>query len=261
MRYALIGEKLTHSLSKPLHMHFFDIIGEKSSYDLIEIKKDEFDSEFKRVLNEDYSGINVTIPYKFAVMDYLSRIDGSAKKIGAVNTICADKSGYNTDFYGLLATYERFKVEIKNKDVVIMGTGGASRAVEASCEHLFAKSITYVSRNKDKKEKYKVITYDDKISGDVLINATPVGMYPNVGKSPTDDILDFKDVVDLIYNPSQTLLLKNAKEKGKNTVNGLYMLVAQGVCSQGLWHNTVYDKSITDKIYEKMCEEYENLHN
>lgn len=261
MRYALIGEKLEHSLSKKLHTYFFDIIGENSTYDLIEIKKEEFDDEFKRVLNDGYNGINVTIPYKIVVAKHLKHIDDAALKIGAINTITSEKTGYNTDFYGLLATYERFGVNIKNKDVVILGTGGASKAVEATCEYLSAKSITYVSRNTSKSEKYKVVGYDSKLSGDVLINATPVGMYPNLNASPTDDISPFSDVVDLIYNPSKTMLLKNAGIQSKNTVNGLYMLVAQGVHSQGLWHNKVYDKSITDKIYGRLREEYENLHN
>lgn len=260
MRYALIGEKLGHSLSKVLHGYFFDIIGENSTYDMIEINSDNFDSEFKRVLNENYDGINVTIPYKFKVMDYLSGIDESAKKIGAVNTICKNLKGFNTDFYGLLQTYKRFGIKIKDRNVVILGTGGASKAVEASCEHLCAKSITYVSRDKSKKLKHKVVDYSESICGDVLINATPVGMYPKTDACPIDDISSFDDVMDLIYNPKKTLLLKNAK--GKNTVNGLYMLVAQGICSQGLWHNTVYDKKIIDEIYEKMMgEEYENLHN
>ena len=216
MKYALIGEKLSHSLSKVLHNEFFKLINENSTYDLIEIDKDNFDDEFKKVLNFGYDGINVTIPYKFKVMDYLDEIDISAKKIGAVNTISFEngiKKGYNTDFYGLLATYKKFGVEIENKDVVILGTGGASKAVEKSVEYLNAKSITYVSRDVSKKLNYKVVDYTEKISGDVLINATPVGMYPKTDAMPEIDISPFLDVVDLIYNPYETLLLKNAKDK------------------------------------------------
>ena len=258
MKYALIGEKLSHSLSKVLHNEFFSVINEKSTYDLIEIEKDNFDCVFKDVLKKGYTGINVTIPYKFKVMDYLDKIDDAAKKIGAVNTICFEdgvKKGYNTDFYGLIATYERFNVKIKDKDVVILGTGGASKAVEKSVEHLGAKSITYVSRDKSKKLNYKVIDYLDKITGDVLINSTPVGMYPKMDLAPVCDTSSFSDVVDLIYNPYETLLLKNAKKSGANTVNGLYMLVAQGICSQQLWHKKEFDKSIIDKIYEKIKDE------
>lgn len=252
MKYALIGEKLSHSLSKVLHNEFFRIIGEQSIYDMIEISKDNFDAEFKKVLSKGYTGINVTIPYKFAVMDYLDEIDDAAKKIGAVNTICTGDclKGYNTDFYGLIATYERFGVKIKNKDIVILGTGGASKAVEKSCEHLGAKSITYVSRDKAKKLNHKVIDYSEKICGDVLINSTPVGMYPKMDLSPLPDTSCFSDVVDLIYNPNETLLLKNAKKHGANTVNGLYMLVAQGICSQMLWHGKEFDKKIIDDIYD-----------
>lgn len=258
MKYALIGEKLSHSLSKVLHNEFFKIINENSTYDLIEINKDNFDFEFKKVLSMGYDGINVTIPYKFDVMDYLDKIDISAKEIGAVNTISFEngiKKGYNTDFYGLLSTYKKFGVEIKNKDVVILGTGGASKAVEKSVEHLGAKSITYVSRGASKKLNYKVIDYTEKISGDVLINATPVGMYPKVSDMPKIDILPFNDVLDLIYNPYETLLLKNAKKLKKNSVNGLYMLVAQGICSQKIWHNKEYDNKIIDEIYEKIKNE------
>ena len=258
MKYALIGEKLSHSLSKVLHNEFFKITLEDSVYDLIEIDKSNFESKFKEVLNMGYNGINVTIPYKFDVMDYLDEIDLSAKKIGAVNTISFEngiKKGYNTDFYGLLYTFKKFGVEIKNKDIVILGTGGASKAVEKSVEYLGAKSITYVSRNTSKKLGYKVVDYSEKISGDVLINATPVGMYPNIDAMPKIDISPFLSVVDLIYNPYETLLLKQAKNMGKNSVNGLYMLVSQGIYSQKLWHNKQYDDKIINEIYEKIKNE------
>ena len=258
MKYALVGEKLSHSLSKVLHNEFFKMTLQDAVYDLIEIEKDNFDNEFKKVLTLGYDGINVTIPYKFKVMDYLDEIDEFARQIGAVNTISFEngiKKGYNTDFYGLLYTYNKFGVEIKNKDIVILGTGGASKAVEKSAEYLNAKSITYVSRFASKKLNYKVVDYSYKISGDVLINATPVGMYTKVSDMPKIDILPFNDVLDLIYNPYETLLLKTAKNMGKNSVNGLYMLVAQGICSQKIWHNKEYDDTIIDGIYEKIKNE------
>lgn len=225
-----------------------------ATYDLIEINKGNFDAEFKKVLESGYIGINVTIPYKKDVIPYLDKISPEAEKIGAINTIKIENgylTGYNTDFFGLIQTYERFNIDVKNKTIAILGTGGASKAVFASLSHLGAKEIFYVSRDKKLHDGFFTKTYDENISGDILINATPVGMYPHTNASPLDK-LNFDTVLDLIYNPSETLLLKNARLLNKKYVNGMYMLISQGLCSQSIWNNTEIEKDIIEKIYNEV---------
>lgn len=262
MKYALIGEKLTHSLSKVLHEKYFEIKNENSSYDLVEIKKDSFDMEFKRLLKKGYDGINVTIPYKRDVLPYLDYISPEAKKIGAVNTIKIKDGqlfGYNTDFFGIIKTFERYKIDIKNKNVVILGTGGASAAVVAAVLHLGAKSAVFVSRKRKIHCGMLTKTYDEFIFGDVLINATPVGMYPDTFACPIDKI-NFSCVFDLIYNPEKTLLLKRAESEGKKAVNGLYMLVSQGIYAQSIWKEIPFENDINEKVFDEV-KKYENYGN
>ena len=262
MKYALIGEKLGHSMSKILHEKYFEIKDENSTYDLVEIKKDNFDLEFKKLIAKGYDGINVTIPYKKDVLPYLDSISPEAEKIGAVNTIKIKNGrlyGYNTDFFGIIRTFERYGIEIKNKDAVILGTGGASAAVKEACLDLGAKSVVFVSRKRKIHCGMLTKTYDEFISGDVLINATPVGMYPDIDACPIDKI-NFSAVFDLIYNPEKTLLLKRAASQGKKAVNGLYMLISQGIYAQSIWQNIPFEYDINEKVFDEV-KKYENYGN
>ncbi len=253
-KYGLIGEKLGHSYSKIIHEKFFELIGEEATYELLPIPKDSFDEQMKAIINGGYTGINVTIPYKLDVMKYVDVVSDEAKKIGAVNTISFNDgiiSAYNTDYYGIMHTFKKFNVDINGKDVVILGTGGASRAVVTAVCDMGAKSIKMVSRGKSEFSGLEVMGYNDDISGDVLINCTPVGVYPNVDATPLDEI-KFSAVVDLIYNPTETKLMKIALSQGIKAVNGLYMLVSQAMYSEGIWHGKKYIDELTDKIYGGM---------
>ncbi len=254
LKYALIGEKLGHSMSKILHTKYFEQKNVCDTYDLIEINKNNFDNEFKTVLKNGYKGLNVTIPYKSTVIPYLDKISPEAEKIGAVNTIKIENSklsGYNTDFFGIIKTFEQYNIEIKNKNVTILGTGGASKAVFAACSHLGANEINFVSREQKMFNGILTKTYSDALFGNVLINATPVGMYPNTDNSPISEI-NFDTVFDLIYNPRETLLLKNARNSGKKAVNGLYMLIAQGIYSQCIWNDLEIENEIIKKVYNEV---------
>lgn len=255
LKYALIGEKLGHSYSKTVHEKYFSYKSMSSSYELIEIPKDNFELHVSKLLDEGYAGYNVTIPYKVDIMGFCSEVCDEAKKIGSVNTIKISDGkmyGYNTDYYGLKLALEYNHIELKNKDVVILGTGGASKAVSTLCEDLNCKSITLVSRTPSPISKYPSITYTEITRGDIIINTTPVGMYPNVDATPFDKIDKFSVAVDLIYNPAHTLFLKRAKENCLKTVNGLYMLVAQAIYSQSIWNNTSVDLDIISKIYSEL---------
>ncbi len=254
-KYGLIGEKLGHSYSKIIHEKFFELTGENAAYELLPIPKDSFDEQMRAIINGGYTGINVTIPYKLDVMEYVDEISDEAKKIGAVNTISFGDgkiSAYNTDYYGIIHTFKKFGIDIKDKDIVILGTGGASRAVITAVQDMGAKSIKMVSRGKREFSGLEVIGYDDNLSGDVLVNCTPVGMYPNVDATPIDGDIKFNAVVDLIYNPTETKLLKLALSQGIKAVNGLYMLVSQAIYSEGIWHGQKYEDDLTDKIYGGM---------
>ncbi|MCR4840762.1 MAG: shikimate dehydrogenase [Lachnospiraceae bacterium] len=225
-RHGLIGGSLGHSYSKTIH----EMIG-KYAYDLIPLTEDEF-KEFME--KREFAALNVTIPYKKQVIPYLDEIDGIAKEIGAVNTIARKDGkliGYNTDYYGFLYSLKRCNIDITGKKVLMIGNGGAASAVKAALLSLSPRELLTI--------KYKVeegcITYEEAASAhsdaEVIVNTSPVGMYPKVGITPIDlePYNSLEACVDIIFNPDVTRFLEDGKKKGAKTVNGLYMLVAQAV--------------------------------
>ncbi len=254
-KYGLIGGKLSHSFSKGIHERYFNHFSEVSTYELIEVSAENLGNTLPKLSNENYCGINVTIPHKKAVMEYMDEISEEAITIGAVNTIKfvnGKMYGYNTDYFGFGASLDYFDVSINNKNVYILGTGGAANAVSAYCKDN-GGNVIFVSRNPSGNAiGYEEIKKAEK--GSVLINCTPVGMYPNTDNTPTDFVEAFESVVDLIYNPSKTKLLQNAEQHGIKTVNGLYMLVAQAIYAQAIWHGNECDKALINSIYNDMQE-------
>lgn len=262
--YGLIGEKLGHSFSPQIHDLIFKNINSKGLYNLLEIKKEDLENAVWGLKALGCKGSNVTIPYKIQVMEYLDNISEEAKKIGAVNTIAFNDgvlTGYNTDYHGFGEALKKNQINISNKNAVILGCGGASKAVIQYLIDNKINDITYVSRHpentaKDVK-KFKIISYNDMESlgnQDIIINCTPCGMYPNIELSPVKkDILSkFSVAVDLIYNPQETLFLKQARELGLKTENGLYMLVAQAIAAQEIWQNIKISKESVDEIYSEL---------
>lgn len=254
-KYALIGERLSHSYSALIHRRFFELRGLDCSYELTELSPEELENNFD-ALTRKYCGLNVTIPYKQKVIAHLSELTPEAEKIGAVNTIKPTPSGAvgaNTDYLGLKLMLEENDICVKGKRAVILGTGGASKAVCVLCRDLGASDITVVTRNKSQKSHFRLIDYSEQIKGDILFNTTPVGMYPNCEGSPLASVdSQFGALVDLIYNPCETALMRLAKKSGVYAVNGLYMLVAQAICSQSIWREETADKKIIQKIYGEM---------
>lgn len=248
MEYGLIGEKLGHSFSKEIHEKLAAY-----TYTLQPLTKQEFPAF---MASRDFKAINVTIPYKQDVIPYLDEIDENAKNIGAVNTIVNKENkliGHNTDFYGFLYTIEHNQIAIADKKVIVLGNGGASKAVIAVIEYLSAKEIIVVNRT----IRDYVITYEDcfknHLDGEVIINTTPVGMYPNVDESPID-LSQFKrctSVIDIIYNPLQTKLLLQAESLGMKGVNGLEMLIAQAKYAVEYFLDTKIDDSVIDKLFNE----------
>lgn len=259
--YGLIGEKLGHSFSPLINSMVLKKIGLEGNYNLFEVERPNIKKALEGLKVLGCRGSNVTIPYKVEVMKYLDEISEEAENIGAVNTIkfCSDKlRGYNTDYYGFGMTLKKYKIDVKGRHVVILGTGGASRAVERYILDNGAADIVYVSRTPEKnaKREFEVISYDELKNikdSDIIINCTPCGMYPNVDSCPVDNKIlgRFSAAVDLIYNPENTLFLKNGKQMGLKTVNGLYMLIAQNAASQRIWHDMDISLEIVDQVYDE----------
>lgn len=256
MQFGLIGEKLGHSYSKEIHNLIADY-----GYELREVKREELGAF---MTERAFSGINVTIPYKKSVMDYLDVISDDAKKIGAVNTVVNRDGklyGYNTDFYGLKALLIHNGVSVRNKKVLILGSGGTSDTAYNVVTGINAKEAIKVSRTK----KDGFVTYDEAArlhsDADVIINATPVGMYPdddgvpvNIGLFPS-----LSAVIDAIYHPLRTNLVSDAENRGIKACGGLYMLVAQAVYAAALFENKKPDENLIDDVYGKILNDKRNI--
>jgi shikimate dehydrogenase len=252
MKFGLLGEKLGHSYSPLIHNKIFECINIDATYDLIELEIDELEEQINKLRCGEYKGYNVTIPYKKEVIKYLDEISDEAKIIGSVNTIAyvdGQVIGYNTDYHGFYETIIYNNIEIKDKDCYILGTGGASLAIYKVLKDL-GGNITYVSRTSN----HNSISYNELESKniDVLVNTTPVGMYPNMGISPVSKEVAkcAKIVIDIIFNPLKTQLLIDSN----SSYHGLYMLVGQAIKSEEIWHNIKINKSIEDIVNDVVKE-------
>lgn len=262
MKYGLIGEHLGHSFSKQIQTRIAEIENVKDyDYQLVELNKEEF-KEFME--KKDFKGINVTIPYKKDVIPYLDEMDESAKAIGAVNTIInvdGKLKGFNTDFGGFLYMVKAHNVHMEGKKVLIIGNGGACAAVKAVCEHENAKDIVIVSRSANR----GAISYDEMytshLDADIIVNTSPVGMYPNIMNAPVDVSWFHKleCVLDVVYNPILTRLCFEAQEADIKRVVGLEMLIAQAKYTFEIFENMSFDDSIIDEIKKEMLKDRCNI--
>lgn len=259
--YGLIGEKLGHSLSPVIHGLLLNRLKQQGYYDLFEIERENIAPALYGLKVLKAKGVNVTIPYKVDVMDYMDKLSAEAERIGAVNTVAFENnilSGYNTDYFGFGEALKNAEIEVKNKGFAILGTGGASKAVVQYLIDNNAGKIVYISRNPDKAQNnypnIRIVSYKDLDSlynMDAIINCTPLGMHPDLHASPVDPkvLSNFKAAVDLIYNPEETQFLKSAASLGLKTLNGLYMLVAQAAASQEIWNGIAIDSRVVEDIY------------
>ena len=256
MKYGLIGEHLTHSYSCEIHAQIADY-----EYELHELAPSELGGFLTK---REFNAINVTIPYKQDVIPYLDGISDTAKRIGAVNTIVnrgGKLYGDNTDFAGMLALAKHIGVDMKGKKVLILGTGGASKTGHALAEYMGAESVYYVSRS----GKNGSITYEQAFSehsdAQVIINATPVGMFPKQGGRPIDISVfpKLEGVLDAIYNPLRTNLILDAQERGIPAEGGLYMLSAQAVHAAAVFQDIPLDESLVDKAFKSVKNDKQNI--
>ncbi len=254
--YCLIGERLGHSFSPEIHRAFG-----RYDYSLRELAPGELEPFLRR---RDFAGLNVTVPYKQAVIPYLDRLDPRAARIGAVNTVvnrCGELWGYNTDFGGLRDLILGLGADLRGGTALILGTGGTSKTALAVCEDLEAARILRVSRT----GREGALTYEEAAHGcgevSLLVNTTPAGMWPDTGAAPVDLSVFPRPgaVADVIYNPLRTRLVQEALQRGIPAAGGLGMLVRQAALACALFTGAPVPEEEVDIIYMRLRTERENL--
>ena len=259
---AVIGYPIEHSLSPFLHHQIYKALKKKVVSRKIEVNP----KDLSRFVNDNKECLyNVTIPHKENIIELLDTIDGSAKEIGAVNCVSKLK-GHNTDWIGFKRSMHANDVEIENKNCIILGAGGAARAVAYALIKSNCNSITVINRSENRKQNMinwisKFGNYNSTINqGDIIINCTPLGMWPSIKDKPlyVGEISSKQVVIDTIYNPYETSFLQFAKHSGAKIVIGLDMFIQQGLASINIWekNNIVQEvsvKKIKKILKAKLC--------
>lgn len=277
--YALIGYPLGHSLSPQIHTRLLQLSGVEGGYEKLEIPPEELTGSFEKL--SGFSGFNITIPHKVAIMDYCDRLDEGAKRYRSVNCVKngEEKVGYNTDVLGFTKSIEMLGASLSGK-VLLIGCGGVGRmmAIETA---LSGGELTIAALESDRALAEKVMAEiaemkpDAKVNAvyidgalspdnfggempkfDLLINASPVGMYPKTDRMAcTPEVLDkVSYVFDAVYNPKVTLLAKTAREKGAKAMTGMAMLVLQAAAAHEIWNNARFEDSDLKKLISDMEE-------
>ena len=237
--YGLIGKTLAHSFSASFFEDYFEKNNIEAKYSNFELNAIE---EIQTLFKQNLSGLNVTFPYKESIIPFLDRLDESAAQIGAVNVVAFENGqtvGYNTDAYGFAQSIKPF-LTFEHERALIFGTGGASKAIA----HVFKQiglAVFYISRNGN--QENGVFSYEDINnhmlgSCKVLVNCTPIGTFPNVTdciELPFEYLTPSHLVIDLVYNPAETELMKRAQKNGAAVMNGLSMLQHQALKSYEIW--------------------------
>ena len=261
--YALIGEKLGHSLSRPIHEAIFREMGIDADYRIIEIPKADFTVRTNELL-QSLNGFNITIPYKQDVMPLLETIDPAAAQIGAVNTVlCREKHGYNTDAAGFMGMLRHYGIDpAKGEHSYILGSGGTAKTVKACLNMIGASQVTVVSRHPDAADEISYAAFYEQFphTGGTIVNASSAGMWPRkdednicaIHPSRVDEMMQHAlGVADVVYNPPHTYLTQAAERAGVPWCTGLYMLVAQAVEAEKIWQN----RDIPDELILKVMKE------
>lgn len=262
--FAVIGSPIAHSLSPLLHNEIFRMKNKNAVYSAVHMPPEKLEKEFKRLV-ADFDGFNCTIPLKQQILPYLSQVSSSAAALGSVNTVKIDGEktfGSSTDAEGFLRSLAKHNINIAKDDkVLIIGAGGVARVIAHACAEKGAK-LTFAVRNKEKAKALAAETEKltgaktavcglDEIKGKfrLIVQCTPVGMYPNPDACPVSDevIACGEAVFDTIYTPLKTKFIKKAEKLGKKAVGGLEMLVFQGLASEEIWNGPTFDSG--DEIH------------
>lgn len=251
--YGLLGEKLGHSFSPQIHKQLGDY-----AYALFEVAPENLEAFLQ---SGGFEGLNVTIPYKKAVLPYLSALSDTARDLGAVNTITVLPNGAlrgdNTDYDGFLYLMQKSKIEVRGKKCLVLGTGGASRPVQKVLSDLGAHKVISISRTGE--NNYQNI--HRHFDADLLVNTTPVGMYPNNLQSPVslNGFQKLSGVIDIIYNPQKTKLILDAERRNIPAFSGLTMLVAQAKRAAELFLQTEIENRKIDEIVKDLSKQMQNI--
>ncbi len=239
LNYGIIGEHLPHTLSPKIYNSLFKRYKINAEYRVIEIPQNSFDSLIKDVI-KNLDGFNITIPYKTRIMSYLKYVSEDSEKIGAVNVVNSRKMGFNTDWKGFLESVKSRK--LYGSSAVIIGAGGAARAV---CYALKDMGLNVYVENRTREKAVILAKQFDAQVGipapsevAIIVNATPLGMYPNVDSMPDLDLSRFSKkclVYDVVYNPRPTKFLRQAQKLGMRTIDGYEMLIQQAILNLSLW--------------------------
>ena len=251
-KYGVLGRKLGHSYSPQLHHLLSDY-----EYKLYEVEPEDIGTFFKTT---ELSGMNVTIPYKKTVMEYCVELSDVARRMGCCNTLVKHADGWhgdNTDYYGFFAMVHKCGIEIKGKKVLVLGSGGASNTVCKAVEDMAARELVVISRSGE--NNYGNL--DKHADAEIIVNATPVGMFPNNGETPVDikQFPKLEGVLDVIYNPARTELLLEAEKAGLKYVDGLYMLVAQAKKAAEIFTGKTIPESENDRVNDILRAEMNNI--
>ncbi len=275
-KYGVIGYPIGHTMSPFIHTELFKLRNFSGEYGKLQIPPEDLGEEFENTL-KNLDGFNVTIPHKVAIIKYLDRLDASAAEYGAVNVVANESGeyvGYNTDAYGFLQGVKLSKIKLCGR-VLVYGFGGAARTIiteclKAGCEvtvgtlkEFMGDAEKTVKEISEKLGKEIGLISKEEITEhyNLLVNATPVGMYPKVDAMPLDDAqIDLFDAVyDIVYNPEETLLLKTAKKKGKLCGGGLSMLVTQAEKAHTYFYGAEFTEEETALVIEKTAKAQEEI--
>lgn len=252
MKFGLIGKTLKHSYSKIIHEKFGEYL-----YDLLSLEEESLPSFLE---SPEYSGFNITIPYKKTIIPFCDKISKEAEKIGSVNTVIKKDGkllGFNTDYAGFLAMAKRTGIDFSGKKVAILGSGGTYSTAFAVTSDEGAREIVSVSRCGE--FNYENISlWND---AEIIVNTTPVGMFPNNGDSiiNIDDFKNLEGVIDVIYNPLKTKLVIDAEKKGIKSTGGLYMLIFQAKEAFEIFTGKNFPDEKTEEIFNSLTKDTENI--
>lgn len=263
-KLAIIGYPVSHSFSPAMHNFISKKLGAQYEYGAFEVLPGTLGSAVEKLKSDGVCGFNVTAPYKFDIMQYLDDISAEAKRYGSVNTVVevgGKLVGYNTDADGFYMSLLRAGIKPENKHILMLGAGGAAQPTAIKLAEVGAQSVTVINRTKEKAEAlreyirectgFEISTSQERAHYDLVINCTSLGMGKNIDMCPLSDfsVLDENSfAVDMIYNPTKTLFLKYAGECGAGTLNGLGMLIFQGILAYRRFTGIDVPESIADEI-------------
>lgn len=271
--YGLIGDPVSHSLSPFIHNTLAEKSGDDIAYASFRVKPDELEKAVSGAHSLSIKGLNITIPHKAHVMDFLVEIERTALEAGAVNTLLYKPNGYcgfNTDVTGIAKTFETRKIDITGKKIVILGAGGGARAAAIAMAKGGASEINIVNRSEENTytlagqvnmyyqtavNVVKQNEIEDIGRADIMINATSMGFGSQAGKSPVKNAEYLKQIdvlLDIIYIPWETRLISDAKQKGVFCINGFDMLIYQAVSAYEIWREKKLSRELVSELIDEL---------